>query len=36
MIYLLAEVNLGDYIERLSSDLNYDADLYRLEWQHKF
>ncbi|MGE5530628.1 MAG: hypothetical protein ACM3VW_00755, partial [Bacteroidota bacterium] len=34
--YILAELNFGNYTDDFTSDLNYDADLYRLEWQHKF
>lgn len=34
--HLLVEANLGNYDDDFASDLNYDADLYRLEWQHKF
>lgn len=31
-----AEVNLGSFDDDFSGDLNYDADLYRLEYQRQF
>lgn len=34
--HLLAEVNFGDHWDDLVSSQSCDADLYRMEWQHKF
>ncbi|MEI6499453.1 MAG: hypothetical protein WCP21_00340 [Armatimonadota bacterium] len=34
--HLLGEVNLGNCWDDLVASQNYGADLYRMEWQHKF
>ena len=33
---LLAEVTLGNFTDDSTAALDYDADLYRLEWRHSF